>query len=556
MEDWADLLFYKRSRGGLIATEANWSNRKVFTPLKEPVPGKWENSRGVIPEDPSSWWERLPAIDENPASVYGIVETRDASSIKSLHLMYEFLSWLPPDRVLPSTDRSLLEHCTEWARAFMRLNQGGYGGHDAGGWALYNFVHTGPPKGTPLDTADFELQLRFALEGIPDSWWVLTLDYGILAQAFVLLSEVTGVSDYAEFAANKNAGLWNSRFKPGTYLMPDTVTPRGPLPGDPGGSPDRKYQSDTDCLYWALAIFDAYQLVGTVREDLRPGDLQNVASTLASQTRLRRRNLESLGQDQFPELYLRMALGLTLDWIRFGWKRPWRHFVRKMYHDGARSTDAMYGDGKYNTLRMLVSAYRATHDDFYLNIFDQAWERLEEFAADERLAGLFPASYEAGNLPALPVQDSGQEAFIDFVTNAYTATVAAGQPKQQYLERATRRADALLRALEGGTEFKCTGHAFVRLALAPDSLRRIEVSVWEDAEALIIVRDAMTVEIARSGRGVFRHAVVYMDPGVHQISYRRPDLTVSTSHELTVGDRTVSVRILENDLLIGEEDFA
>src|SRR5580765_72121 len=43
----------------------------------------------------------------------------------------------------------------------------------------------------------------------------------------------------------------DTRLNHSTFLMPDTVTPMGPLPGDQELTGQFRYMHDTDCLYWA-----------------------------------------------------------------------------------------------------------------------------------------------------------------------------------------------------------------------------------------------------------------------------------------------------------------
>jgi hypothetical protein len=66
---------------------------------------------------------------------------------------------------------------------------------------------------------------------------------------------------------------------------------------------------------------------------------------------------------------------------------------RKIHHDGTPGNTSLYGDGRWNTLYVLIEAYRFTRDTFYLDIFDQAWSLLEQLTLST------PAAYR----PILPL---------------------------------------------------------------------------------------------------------------------------------------------------------
>jgi hypothetical protein len=59
MKHWIEVFFSHRSRGGLIPTEANWSDRQVYIQPENLTPdererysqGKWVRSAGVVSPD-------------------------------------------------------------------------------------------------------------------------------------------------------------------------------------------------------------------------------------------------------------------------------------------------------------------------------------------------------------------------------------------------------------------------------------------------------------------------------------------------------------------------
>lgn len=543
MHNWINLFFANRSRGGLIPTLAQLSGRRIYQEAQATEPAGWKHTAGDL-------------------RLYGVLEGRYAGTVNMIRRMHEFLTWVP-DGLLALNDAQLLrDHCSAWATAFMQVNDSAQGyGHRvaAGSWQLYNYVQTGPavpppavdeqsyanPANFPGDFNErFDRAFRFALEGFPDSWWVMVDGYGAVAQAFVHLSQVTGEPTYADFARQINEGVWQARLNHATYLMPDTVTPRGPLPGDQALiNRQWQYTHDTDCLYWARALFDAYGLVRRGQHTLTPTPAEDQAckqtdattdpsATLHCRIRLRRNKLNDLLRGEFPDRYLGMALGLTLDWIRYGWNPDHQQFIRKITHDGTPGATVIYGDGKWNTLHVLLEAYRFTHDPFYLEIFDQAWQQWKKLAA--QLGGLFPERMENGALPTPPVPgkcwashpapdnvECYQEFFLNVIVSAYQLTVAVQAPRLDYLADAQTLANKIQTERQAGQAYYQHAHgilggALVRLTLAQGGLRRIGLNLTGGPVTKLSIHHATqgSVEIETKGH---QRAVVYMDEGAYQV---------------------------------------
>ena len=308
--------------------------------------------------------------------------------------------------------------------------------------------------------------------------------------------------------------------------------PDGPTSWRPDLTGQFRYKHDTDCLYWARGIYGAYQLIGTVQPNLRPSGIENMGcirtgETLGQQAAFRcqiLRRREKCGKllgGGWPGKYLGMALGLTLDWIRYGWVPKWRQFVRKIHHDGTQADTSISGDGKHNTLYILIEAYRFTRDSFYLNIFDQAWGLFVELATDVKLGGFFPKLVEAGTLPADSVPAPLQEIFLDVIVTADPATADAGEPRADYLTMAEDFAARIIAAHDGGTDYYqikdgVLGRALLRLALAKGTLRRVSISLSEDSiTTLIFHSNAIgTVEVHLLGH---KRAVVYINDGTYDV---------------------------------------
>jgi hypothetical protein len=520
---------------------------------------------------------------------YGVIEARDTSVVKTLHVMDEWLTWFPRDHVL-ADGRTLQGACITWANAFKQVsNSANVRGHSTGGWTLFNFVHTGLRRGAllPPGQFDFETMLRFSVEGLPDSPYVRAQDYGVLAQAFERLSRLTADDQYALFARRANGGFWDARHDYDTYLMPSDADRFGPVLG-PDFWPDiKKYQAGTDALYWGFGMYETYLQFEDVHPELqpppsiarrlfdiiiRPEDFDRFANLrrlldrwlLPGEIQRRRDLIAGVLNEGFPNKYLGMALGLTLDWIKYGWARldvnghvrdhAWGHFVNRLTYDGTtRQHNEIGSDSKYNTLLMLVYAYRVTHDEFYLTVFDQAWSTFERLAADVRLNGLFPERIVEGELPDDVVPDAGQEVFLDYMLRAYQATVRAGHARPQYLATATTFADRILEARNG---LQFLGVPFLQLAIARGTLRRVHFSMWQSVVELALRPvdadgAAQPLVIARTNAGRFAQAVVYMDPGLYSVVVDDMDV-----REFRIGARTVSVHLLPDSIQIGEEGIA
>ena len=180
------------------------------------------------------YWKHLPGDTRS----YSVIEGKYASVAEKINRMHIFLSWFSDD---PSILSDLLTKCVNWANAFMQIqSRDNWYGHRIAenDWKLYNFVHAGPPLSITSDNPsdwddplDCDMHFRFAFEGIPDAGLVIAEAYGNIAHSFVLLSRISGDSKYSNLADFINEGLWNSRFNHENYLMPNVITPWGPLPG-------------------------------------------------------------------------------------------------------------------------------------------------------------------------------------------------------------------------------------------------------------------------------------------------------------------------------------
>ncbi len=125
-------------------------------------------------------------------------------------------------------------------------------------------------------------------------------------------------------------------------------------------------------------------------------------------------------------------------------------------------SNTLYGDAKFNTLYVLIDAYKFTHDKFYLTIFELAWQKFEELIQGSTL-DFFPERLDSGNFvpqPDLkcddkpqPTVECDQGVFLDIIVSAYLATVSAGQPVQSFLLKAESLADKIMNYRSQGIRF-------------------------------------------------------------------------------------------------------
>jgi hypothetical protein len=515
---WIAEFFTHRSKKGLYPLEQQWVPCKV-----------WDGASWVYEVAPSDYDLRH----------LGPVSTRDCSSIGMLGRMRDFLDW-------DSGDTLLVDNCRAWACRFLEVNAGtNLYGHRRGSsnWVLYNLVHVGPTEGAVASPADdFQSQLRWALEGLPDSSWAQTHQYGLVASAFERLTSACGDLTYAAAARDITEGLWKARLAQDKYFVCDTVTPWGLIPGD-YDLQELKYQYDTDSLYWTNALYEAYGASGGVWvPGLEPSpNPAGVAAMISVRWSLVTSLLSNAGAT-YPARYLGIALATTLEWIRWGWlKGPGKnHFVRKIHHDGTLPTPhQLYGDGVYNTLQMLVNAYRYTHDGFYLDLFGRMLYQLRKVSSDapEVLApfppnldvdakyffhGLFPEVIIDGAL-GLPAESRrSQEVALDLVVRAFAASQEAIAPRPTLWQAAEEMAQRIIELDDQGYgQVVYSGHygvlhnAMVNLARRPGTLRRIGFDLQTAGRTLTfngVGIESLVLVVPQ------QRAVVYMDDGAYQIT--------------------------------------
>jgi hypothetical protein len=518
MSDWKDTFFANRAQSGLYPTNVSWGPRRKRQPNGEWLPRATPN--------------------QNDSRMYAIIEAQDCSALRMFRLMHDFLSWF-------STDAALNSHCSRWADSFSRINVDTVGGHRANNrWGLFNFVHTGPPVGAPIPPIDdFEKELPWSLQGLPDSWWVTIGSYSTIALAFEHLTQRVSFAEYSKLARDLNRGVWNARLNQSLFLMPSTVTPAGVLPGDQEEGPRFRYMYDTDCLYWANGLYQTCRLFRSKPVTFLGPPVDTNLPWLSRLMEWRKRIAVQVGSahtSSFPDLYLCYALGVTIDWILGGWMAKEKQFRRKIFHDGTGAGNELYGDGKYNTLEMLVWAYLFTADILFLNLFVDAWDKMMELvtppAAPSELLpplppnvkpffhGVMPYSILGGKLADPWFTDPAQDIFLNLAVRAYRASEMVGSPNAGLLTKAETLADRLIElASEGNGPYVLKrsngvgGSAFMALARARGKLHRIAMNMSSPGQTLTITPVGVPPLVVNVP-ALKSRAVIYMDEGDYTVS--------------------------------------
>lgn len=298
----------------------------------------------------------------------------------------------------------------------------------------------------------------------PRSQITLTQDFGATAYGLAYLSQKTGDSRYRKWADQKLEFVWQYRLSKNLPLLNDLFTPSGSLV-----RPD-EVSSDTDTLYHVKLLFELYDLTGERK-------------------------------------YRDWAMAVTNLWFEKAWNKQWGHFVRKLSPDGTPAVNELYGDGKYNTLYMLVHAYRVTKDPKYISRFKQAWGNL----VGKGRNGFVPQRIEQGEMVDEDGLDEQQTIFLEILVAAYEASKDKEILRQAEAlgQRILKRGETVMR-LEGGQ----AGNAFLKLALTRQKIQRLEVSLGKVGTELTLQRNGKSVLKTKVPAEV---AVVYLPQGVYSL---------------------------------------
>lgn len=302
----------------------------------------------------------------------------------------------------------------------------------------------------------------------PRSSLTLTQDYGQVAQGMAYLSQATGNPEWLAWADEKLQFVWQHPLTSDFPLLQEQfiLTRALTRPEEPS--------SDTDTLYYVRQLFELYAATGN------------------------------------PQ-YRDWALAVTDMWVEQAWVPEWGHFIRKLNPDGTPAVDSLYGDGKYNTLYILVDAYRVTAEEAYLERLRLAWDRLQQLGQ-----GLAPEAVRRGQMVTDQGLDPQQTFFLDILVEAFNASgdEAFLQAAEQLGTRILAAGAQLMR-LESGQ----AGEALLKLAQARQPIGRLEIDL--ETAGHLEIRQGETVVLSATVPTPV--AVIYLPEGTYSISGDVPE---------------------------------
>lgn len=253
----------------------------------------------------------------------------------------------------------------------------------------------------------------------------LTQDYGQVALGLTKLAEANPALQ--PWTDQKLAFVWRHLQSPTLPLLYEqfVLTQGRSRPEEPS--------SDTDTLYFVRQLFDLCELTNNSH-------------------------------------YCDWAMATTEVWVERAWMPQWGHFIRKLNPDGSPAVDSLYGDGKYNTLYILVEAYRATGDRAYLDHLLRAWNTLKALGQN----GFAPEMVQRGRMVADQGLDPQQTIFLDILLEAYAAS---NDPA--FLQAATDLGDRILATGDSVMRLESAqaGVALLKLAQARHAIGRLELAL-------------------------------------------------------------------------------
>lgn len=271
----------------------------------------------------------------------------------------------------------------------------------------------------------------------------LTQDYGEVALGMAWLAQLTENPTYLQWADEKLQFVWQHRMTPDLPILQEQFVLDKALE-----RPD-ELSSDTDTLYFVRQLFDLYQLTGNAT-------------------------------------YRNWAMAVTNLWFNQAWHNQWGHFVRKLNPDGTPAVDTLYGDGKYNTLYILVQAYTVTGDDAYLERLKLAWNNLSRMGQQ----GLAPEAIRQGAWDREVGLDTQQTIFLDILVEAFKAS-----GDEAFLAAAETLGHSILQRGEGVMRLESgqAGQAFLKLALARHPIHRNSLSLAQPGTPVHLTREGVPI---------------------------------------------------------------
>jgi len=316
-----------------------------------------------------------------------------------------------------------------------------------------------------------------------------TKSYGALALGMAIVTNVTRDIGFLQWVDQKIDFVWAQR--PSRLpILADLFTPQAYVVNEP---------SDTDTLYYVRYLFEMWELF---------------AGKPAYQ--------------KYADKYLAQALAVVNQWDKTGWMQQFGHFTRKLnFTDGSPADTRIYGDGKWNTLFVLVWAYRATRDRKYLERLMVAWENLLTMSTNTQ-PGLVDERFDSG--VGNGVLEAGhQTQFLNVLLDAYEAS-----NNLYFLAHAVALADGML--VKGDVVFPTSngeaGASFLRLSLKHEKIRRLRVIMGGKDLAIKIKSEQGEPKLFT--RVPADIAMVYLPQGSYVVNVESYTKTVSLDSDLAI----------------------
>lgn len=269
----------------------------------------------------------------------------------------------------------------------------------------------------------------------------LTQDYGQVALGIAHL--VAAKPELQTWADEKLTFVWQHPQSPTLPLLYEqfVLTQGLDRPEEPS--------SDTDTLYFVRQLFELCELTITPK-------------------------------------YCDWAMATTKVWVERAWVPEWGHFIRKLNPDGSPAVDSLYGDGKYNTLYILVHAYQVTGDRAYLDRLQLAWNTLKNLGEN----GLAPETVQQGKMVASQGLDPQQTIFLDILLEAYAVSddPVFLRAAEDLGDRILEQGESVMR-LESGQ----AGVALLKLAQARHAIGRLELALPSANTQLTLLHGGQTL---------------------------------------------------------------
>ena len=292
----------------------------------------------------------------------------------------------------------------------------------------------------------------------------LTQDYGAVANSLAYLSQQTNDPQLMQWADQKLEFVWQNRMNEQLPILNEQFNPNKAL------LRPEEMSSDTDTLYHVRELFELYELTGESK-------------------------------------YRHWAIAVTNLWYEKAWSEDWGHFIRKLNPDGTAAVNTIYGDGKYNTLYILVHAYEVTQDVKYLERLKIAWNNLLQMGED----GFVPEYIKQGKMVEQYGLDKQQTIFLDLLVAAYEVS-----GDHFFLKEAEDLGQRIIAEGEQVMRLQASqaGNAFLRLALARQKIKRLELTLETTNMPLKIKQDNKNILEVIVPAEV---AVVYLPKGDYEL---------------------------------------